>query len=192
MPFGPKSSANASAIATRPCVACEVASLREIVSRARSIRVNCLSVELRGFAGSSSGDRRIRRVRSTHHPEGIREKIRPAGRPCERRDPSPLASKVNKNLCSSAEPRVRGAAMSAIALTLGSLHSQGGLVETPRVGNFTYDSPAWSGGPYRVKEFAYLELEATAVAGQRFCRGENLRRSRSGFAGTALHIGDVG
>src|ERR1700738_2844378 len=55
-----------------------------------------------------------------------------AGRPCERRDPSPLASKVKNGLCSSAELRVRAAAMSAIALTLGSLRSQGRLVETPR------------------------------------------------------------
>src|SRR5229473_3187569 len=48
-----------------------------------------------------------------------------AGRPCERRDPSPLAPKVKKGLCSSAETRGRVAAMSAIALTLGSLSSQG-------------------------------------------------------------------
>src|SRR5882724_1893197 len=46
-----------------------------------------------------------------------------------------------------------------------------------------------SGGPHRVEEFADLELEAVAVAGQ--CRGENLRRGRSGFAGAALHVGDV-
>src|SRR5258708_16150167 len=52
-----------------------------------------------------------------------------AGRPCERRDPSPLALKVKKGLCSSAETRVRAAAMSAIALTLGSLRSQGRLIE---------------------------------------------------------------
>jgi hypothetical protein len=52
-----------------------------------------------------------------------------AGRPCERRDPSPLAPKVKKGLCSSAETRVRVAAMSAIALTLGSLRSQGRLIE---------------------------------------------------------------
>src|SRR6202035_5631813 len=57
----------------------------------------------------------------------------PAGRPCERRDPSPLASKVRKGLCSNAETRVRGAAMSAIALTLGSLRSQGRLVDTSRI-----------------------------------------------------------
>src|SRR6266700_6787094 len=43
---------------------------------------------------------------------------------CERRDPSPLAPKVKKGLCSSAETRVRAAAMSAIALTLGSLRSR--------------------------------------------------------------------
>ena len=59
-----------------------------------------------------------------------------AGRPCERRDPSPLASKVTKGLCSSAETRVRAAAMSAIALTLGSLRSQGRLIE-----NSICDSP---------------------------------------------------
>src|SRR6266581_7598456 len=52
-----------------------------------------------------------------------------AGRPCERRDPSPLAPKVKKGFCSSAEARVRAAAMSAIALTLGSLRSQGRLIE---------------------------------------------------------------
>jgi hypothetical protein len=50
-----------------------------------------------------------------------------ADRPCESRDPSPLASKVKK--ASKVELRVRAAAMSAIALTLGSLHSQGRLVE---------------------------------------------------------------
>src|SRR6267154_4033182 len=60
-----------------------------------------------------------------------------AGRPCERRDPSPLASKVKKGLCSSAETSVRAAAMSAIALTLGSLRSQGRLIE-----NSICDSPA--------------------------------------------------
>ena len=64
-----------------------------------------------------------------------------AGRPCERRDPSsPLASKVKKGLCSSAETRVRAAAMSAIALTLGSLRSQGRLIE-----NSICDSPALAG-----------------------------------------------
>src|SRR6266536_5807322 len=62
-----------------------------------------------------------------------------AGRPCERRDPSPLAPKVKKGLCSSAETRVRAAAMSAIALTLGSLRSQGRLIE-----NSICDSPALS------------------------------------------------
>src|SRR6266478_57174 len=63
-----------------------------------------------------------------------------AGRPCERRDTSPLASKVTKGLCSSAETRVRAAAMSAIALTLGSLRSQGRLIE-----NSICDSPALAG-----------------------------------------------
>src|SRR6266481_5418912 len=62
-----------------------------------------------------------------------------AGRPCERRDPSPLALKVKKGLFSSAETRVRAAAMSAIALTLGSLRSQGRLIE-----NSICDSPAGS------------------------------------------------
>ena len=52
-----------------------------------------------------------------------------AGRPCERRDPSPLALKGEKGLGSSVETRVRAAAMSAIALTLGSLRSQGRLIE---------------------------------------------------------------
>src|SRR6267154_3461613 len=63
-----------------------------------------------------------------------------AGRPCERRDPSPLAPKVKKGLCSSAETRVRAAAMSAIALTLGSLRSQGRLIE-----NSICDSPPHEG-----------------------------------------------
>src|SRR5260370_40783660 len=58
-----------------------------------------------------------------------------AGRPCERRDPSPLASKVKKGLCSSAKTRVLAAAMSTIALTLGSLRSQGRLVEMSRETN---------------------------------------------------------
>jgi hypothetical protein len=56
-----------------------------------------------------------------------------AGRPCERRDPSPLASNWKKDLCPLAETRVPAAAMSAIALTLGSLRSQGRLVETSRI-----------------------------------------------------------
>src|ERR1700704_6726885 len=60
-----------------------------------------------------------------------------AGRPCERRDPSPLASKSEKGLGFSAGTRVRAAAMSAIALTLGSLRSQGRLIE-----NSICDSPA--------------------------------------------------
>jgi hypothetical protein len=47
-------------------------------------------------------------------------------------------------------------------------------------------------GPYGVEELADLELEAVAVAGQRLRRRENLRRGRSGFAGAALHVGDVG
>src|SRR6266576_2385053 len=51
-----------------------------------------------------------------------------AGRPCERRDPSPLASKSEKGLGFSAGTRLRAAAMSAIALTLGSLRSQGRLI----------------------------------------------------------------
>jgi len=59
-----------------------------------------------------------------------------ASRPCERRDPSPLASKVKKGLGSSAGTRARAAAMSAIALTLGSLRSQGRLIE-----NSICDSP---------------------------------------------------
>src|SRR5712671_7801086 len=40
-----------------------------------------------------------------------------AGRPCERRDPSPLASKVKKGLCSSAETRVRAVWVPAFAGT---------------------------------------------------------------------------
>src|SRR5882672_7879282 len=68
-----------------------------------------------------------------------------AGRPCERRDPSPLALKVKKGLCSSAETRVRAAAMSAIALTLGSLRSQGRLIENSRCGG-----PACAGEGWRV------------------------------------------
>ena len=53
-----------------------------------------------------------------------------SSRPCERRDPSPLAIKVKEDLCSSAETRVRAAAMSAIAPTLGSLRSQGRPAES--------------------------------------------------------------
>jgi oligopeptide/dipeptide ABC transporter ATP-binding protein len=40
-----------------------------------------------------------------------------AGRPCERRDPSPLASKVKKGLYSSAETRVRAVWVPAFAGT---------------------------------------------------------------------------
>jgi len=42
---------------------------------------------------------------------------------------------VTKGLCSSAETRVRAAAMSAIALTLGSLRSQGRLIENSICGS---------------------------------------------------------
>jgi hypothetical protein len=49
-----------------------------------------------------------------------------------------------------------------------------------------------SGGPYRIEELTDLELEALAVAGQRLCRQENLRGGRTGLAGAALHVGDVG
>src|SRR5450755_3301313 len=51
---------------------------------------------------------------------------------------------------------------------------------------------ALSGRPHRIEEFADFELEAVAVAGQRLRRRENLRRGRSGLAGAALHVGDVG
>ena len=49
--------------------------------------------------------------------------------------------KTEKGLGSSAGTRVRAAAMSAIALTLGSLRSQGRLIE-----NSICDSPAQSDG----------------------------------------------
>ena len=42
------------------------------------------------------------------------------------------------------------------------------------------------------EEFADLELEAVAVAGQRLRRRMNLRRGRAGLGGAALHVGDVG
>src|ERR1035437_24650 len=51
---------------------------------------------------------------------------------------------------------------------------------------------ALSGRPYRVEELADLELEPVAVAGQRLRCGKNLRRGRSGLAGAALNVGDVG
>src|ERR1700682_2867865 len=51
---------------------------------------------------------------------------------------------------------------------------------------------AASGGPNRTEEFADLELEAAAVAGQRLRRGEHWRGGRAGLAGAALHVGDVG
>src|SRR3979409_2473721 len=49
-----------------------------------------------------------------------------------------------------------------------------------------------SGRSHRVEELADFELEALAVAGQRLCRQENLRGGRTGLAGAALHVGDVG
>src|SRR5712672_1509967 len=52
--------------------------------------------------------------------------------------------------------------------------------------------PALLRGPHRIEELADLELEAIAVTGQRLRRREHLRRSRSGLARPALHVGDVG
>ena len=49
-----------------------------------------------------------------------------------------------------------------------------------------------SGCPDRVEEFADLELEPVAFARQRLRRRMNLRGGRSGLAGAALHVGDVG
>src|SRR6267378_4807007 len=49
-----------------------------------------------------------------------------------------------------------------------------------------------SGRSYRIEELADFELEAVRVAGQGLRRREHLRRSRSGLAGAALHVGDVG
>src|SRR6266700_3710146 len=76
---------------------------------------------------------------------------------CERRDQSPLAPKVKKGLCSSAETRVRAAAMSAIALTLGSLRSQGRLIE-----NSICDSPAACGERRSVN--AFLTINRAKIA----------------------------
>src|SRR5712675_3602591 len=80
-----------------------------------------------------------------------------AGRPCERRDPSPLASKVKKGLCSSAETRVRAAAMSAIALTLGSLRSQGRLIENPICDSPALAGEGWGGGSHRNENIEWVE-----------------------------------
>src|SRR3977135_1820593 len=58
-----------------------------------------------------------------------------------------------------------------------------------------YDYRRWgrlSGRPDRTEELADLALEPAAFAGQRLRRGEHLRGGRSGFAGAALHVGDVG
>src|ERR1700687_3928149 len=49
-----------------------------------------------------------------------------------------------------------------------------------------------SGGADRIEKLADFELEPVAVAGQRLCRRENLRRGQAGLAGAALHVGDVG
>src|SRR3981081_1846705 len=49
-----------------------------------------------------------------------------------------------------------------------------------------------SGRAHRVQELADLELEPVAVARQRWGRGQHLRGGRSGLAGTALHVGDIG
>ena len=49
-----------------------------------------------------------------------------------------------------------------------------------------------SGCPDRIEELADLELEAVAFARQRLRRRKNLRGSRTGFAGAALHVADVG
>src|SRR6266853_1088242 len=52
--------------------------------------------------------------------------------------------------------------------------------------------PAALRRPHRIQELADFELEAVAVAGERLGRGEHLRRGRTGLAGAALHVGDVG
>src|ERR1700676_2832698 len=51
---------------------------------------------------------------------------------------------------------------------------------------------ALSGGPDRVEELADFALEAVAAAGKRLRRRETLRGGKSGLAGAALHVGDVG
>jgi hypothetical protein len=49
---------------------------------------------------------------------------------------NPWHQKWKKGLCASAETRVRAAAMSAIALTLGARPSPGRLIETPSMAKF--------------------------------------------------------
>src|SRR6185369_10032964 len=49
-----------------------------------------------------------------------------------------------------------------------------------------------SGRPHRVEEPADLELEAVGVARQRLRRSKHLRGRRSGFAGAALHVANIG
>ena len=51
--------------------------------------------------------------------------------------------------------------------------------------------PASSRGPHGIQELAEFQLEPIAVDGQRLCRRENLRGSRAGLAGAALHVSDV-
>src|ERR1700733_9196924 len=53
-------------------------------------------------------------------------------------------------------------------------------------------SAAGSGRPDGTEELADLELEAVAVGRQRLGCRQNLRGGRTGLAGAALHIGDVG
>src|SRR6266851_5582520 len=53
-------------------------------------------------------------------------------------------------------------------------------------------SASLSGRAHGVEESADLGLEAVRVARQRLRRGEHLRGCRSGFAGAALHVGDIG
>ena len=55
-----------------------------------------------------------------------------------------------------------------------------------------YLEPLVRGRRHRVQEFAQLELEAVAVAGQRLGRGKDLRRSRTRLGRATLHVGDVG
>src|ERR1700682_984238 len=62
----------------------------------------------------------------------LRGRTKTRCRPGEGRDPSSLASMIAEGICPNAKTRVRVAAMSTIALTLGSRRSPGRLVEMCR------------------------------------------------------------
>src|SRR5882762_1944716 len=93
-----------------------------------------------------------------------------AGRPCERRDPSPLASKVKKGFCSTAETTVRAVWVPAFAGTTrraGRLQSD--LPHHPHI-HLALDIRPFLGGAQFTDEF----LEHGFVLGRVFEPGQEI------------------